>query len=209
MLVALATLPLAWRRRSPLAVLVVVSGAILTASLLTHHTAGMPPEAFLALIVGFYSVGAHCDDRRGLIGGGAVLSVLLAYDLLRGGLGQAHGSRPGAALIFAFAWLVGRDLRRRRRELGRLRDHAGRLEREREEKARTAVTEERARIARELHDVVAHSVSVMVVQAGAAEEVLLGRPDRVKAALAAIEATGRDALVDLRRLLGHAAPRAT
>ena len=94
-IIALVTVPLAWRRRAPLAVLLVVTGAVLAASLLIHHGDGMPLEAFLALILAFYSVGAHCDDRRGLLGGGADLAVLLAYDLLHGGLGQAYGSRPG------------------------------------------------------------------------------------------------------------------
>jgi signal transduction histidine kinase len=200
-IVAVVTVPLAWRRRRPLAVLVTVTGAVLAGSLLIHHTEGMPGEAFLALILAFYSVGAHCDDRRGLLGGGSGLAVLLSYDLVHGGLGQAHGSRPGAALIFAIAWLVGRDLRRRRRELVGLRDRASRLEREREEKARTAVTEERGRIARELHDVVAHSVSVMVVQAQAGPR-LLGEPEQARGAFRSIEASGREALVELRRLLG-------
>jgi signal transduction histidine kinase len=194
-------MPLAWRRRAPLAVLFLLTGAVLAASLLVHHADGMPVEAFLALILAFYSVGAHCDDRRGLLGGGADLAVLLSYDLVHGGLGQAHGSRPGAALIFAFAWLVGRDLRRRRREVARLQDRAAQLEHEREEKARTAVNEERGRIARELHDVVAHSVSVMVVQAQAGPR-LLDDPEQLRGTFRSIEASGREALIELRRLLG-------
>ena len=76
----------------------------------------------------------------------------------RGGVFQTHGARPAAWLVFAVAWLVGRDFRRRRGEVSLLRDRATRLEREREERARTAVAEERGRIACELHDVVAHSV---------------------------------------------------
>ena len=198
---ALITLPLAWRRRAPLAVLFVVSGAVLTGSLIAHHGNGMPLSAFLALILAFYSVGANCDDRRGAVGGGAALAVLLLYDLVHGGLGQAHGSRPGATLIFAVAWLIGRELRRRRRELMLLREHTARLEQEHDEQARTAVTEERGRIARELHDVVAHSVSVMVVQAQAGPH-LLEEPEQARAAFRSIEASGREALVELRRLLG-------
>jgi signal transduction histidine kinase len=200
-LFAFMTVPLAWRRQRPLAVMCTVTGSILAASLLVHHTDGMPVEAFLALILAFYSVGAHSEEWRGLLGGGADLAILLSYDLLHGGLGQAHGSRPAAALVFAFAWLVGRDMRRRRRELVDLRDRASRLEREREERARAAVTDERGRIARELHDVVAHSVSVMVVQAQAGTR-LLGDPDAARGAFRSIEASGREALVELRRLLG-------
>jgi signal transduction histidine kinase len=200
-IVALVTVPLAWRRRRPLAVLFTVTGAVLAGSLLIHHTDGIPVEAFLALILAFYSVGAHCADRRGLLGGGFDLAVLLSYDLVHGGLGQARGSRPGAALIFAVAWLGGRELRRRRRELNLLRERAARLEQEREERARTAVTEERGRIARELHDVVAHSVSVMVVQAQAGTR-LLDEPEQARGAFRSIETSGREALVELRRLLG-------
>src|SRR5690606_6491429 len=76
------------------------------------------------------------------------------------------------------------------------------LERERENRARIAVAEERARIARELHDVVAHSVSVMVVQASAAQRALRRDPDRSEEALEQVAATGRQSLVELRRLLG-------
>jgi signal transduction histidine kinase len=198
---ALVTVPLAWRRRAPLAALSATSGAILLGASLTSGGNGMPLAAFIALIVSFYSVGAHCDDRRGIVGGGAVLVVVLTYDLVRGGLGQSHGSRPGAALIFGFAWLVGRELRRRRRELALLRERTSRLEHEREEQARTAVIDERARIARELHDVVAHSVSVMVVQAQAGPR-MLADPDQAAAAFRSIETVGRQALVELRRLLG-------
>jgi signal transduction histidine kinase len=200
-LFALITVPLAWRRRAPLAVLGVVTGAVLAASLLVHHTNGMPLEAFLALIIAFYSVGAHCGDRRGMLGGGLDLAILFVYDLIHGGLGQAHGSRPGAAAIFALAWLGGREMRRRRRELSVLRERAARLEHEREERARAAVREERGRIARELHDVIAHSVSVMVIQAQAGPR-LLGDPEQVEGAFQSIESSGREALVELRRLLG-------
>lgn len=197
----LITAPLAWRRRTPIAVLFTVTAAVLASSLLVHHTDGMPVEAFLVLILAFYSVGANCNDRRALLGGGVDLTLLLSYDLVHGGLGQAAGSRPGAALIFAGAWLVGRERRRRRRELNLLRERAERLESEREERARKAVTEERGRIARELHDVIAHSVSVMVVQAQAGPR-LLDDAEKAGAAFHSIESSGREALVELRRMLG-------
>jgi signal transduction histidine kinase len=103
--------------------------------------------------------------------------------------------------VFRLAGLIGRDLRRRRREIALLRDRASRLEREREERAATAVVQERGRIARELHDVVAHGVSVMVVQAQAGPR-LLGDAELARAAFRSIEASGREALVELRRLLG-------
>jgi signal transduction histidine kinase len=198
---ALITLPLAWRRRRPLGVLFTIAGAVLVASLIAHHTNGMPGAAFFSLLVAFYSVGANCDDRRAVLGGGGAILILLTYDLVHGGLGKAHGSRPGAAVVFLLAGLIGRDLRRRRREIALLRDRASRLEREREERAATAVVQERGRIARELHDVVAHGVSVMVVQAQAGPR-LLGDAELARAAFRSIEASGREALVELRRLLG-------
>jgi len=85
-------------------------------------------------------------------------------------------------------------------QAARLRDLAGQLEIEREEKARTAVTEERSRIARELHDVLAHSVSVMVVQAQAAQRLLEGDQQDARQALGSIETTGRQALAEMRRI---------
>jgi signal transduction histidine kinase len=136
-----------------------------------------------------------------VLGGACALAAILSYDFTHGGLGQAHGSRPGASLLFAGAWLVGREMRRRRRVLALLRERASLLEHEREERARAAVIAERGRIARELHDVVAHSVSVMVVLAQAGPR-LLGTPQEAGNAFRSIEASGREALVELRRLLG-------
>ena len=200
-LLGLVTVPLAWRRRSPVAVLFTVAVALVVASFLVSHAGGVPIEVFLAVLVVYYSVGAHREERTAPLVGGSALAAIAAVDLARPGLYQAHGARPGAWLAFAIAWLVGREMRRRRRELSRLRDRARQLEHEREEKARTAVAEERGRIARELHDVVAHSVSVMVVQAQAGPR-LLGEPDQVRGVFRSIEASGREALVELRRLLG-------
>src|SRR5205085_10331606 len=158
------TLPLARRRRAPEAVLLIVIAALAVASVLAAHSGGVPVEVFLAMLVAFYSVGAHCPERRAPFVGGAALAAIAAIDLGRPGFLNAHGgARPGAWLALAVAWLVGRDLRRRRQAVAVLEDRATRLEREREENARTAVAQERGRIARELHDVVAHSVSVMVV----------------------------------------------
>jgi signal transduction histidine kinase len=115
----------------------------------------------------------------------------------------AHASRviPELAL-FAVFWVAGDNVRTRRAYLAELEARAARLEREREEKADRAVSEERARIARELHDVIAHNVSVMVVQASAGEEVFDSNPARARESLSAVASTGRAALAELRRLLG-------
>jgi signal transduction histidine kinase len=103
---------------------------------------------------------------------------------------------------FALAWVIGDSLRTRRAYYAQLEERAARLQREREAQARAAVAAERARIARELHDVVAHNVSVMVVQADGAAYVLDTSPEQAKQALGTISQTGRLALAEMRRLLG-------
>ncbi|ANP48648.1 signal transduction histidine kinase [Streptomyces griseochromogenes] len=103
---------------------------------------------------------------------------------------------------FALAWVLGDSMRTRRAYFAQLEERAARLEKEREAQAKVAVAAERARIARELHDVVAHNVSVMVVQADGAAYVLDAAPDQAKKALETISSTGRQALAEMRRLLG-------
>ena len=103
---------------------------------------------------------------------------------------------------FALAWVIGDSLRTRRAYYAQLEERAERLQREREAQSKAAVAAERARIARELHDVVAHNVSVMVVQADGAAYVLDSSPEQAKQALGTISQTGRLALAEMRRLLG-------
>ncbi|MDT0308949.1 histidine kinase [Streptomyces sp. DSM 44917] len=107
-----------------------------------------------------------------------------------------------ATIAFCSAWVLGDSLRTRRAYYAELEQRARRLEQERETQARIAVAAERARIARELHDVVAHNVSVMVVQADGAAYVLDTAPEQTRSALATISGTGRQALTEMRRLLG-------
>jgi signal transduction histidine kinase len=198
----LLTLPLAFRRRSPAAALLVPVATLVVASALVHHSTGVPVEIFLALLVAFYSVGAHCAERTAPFIGGLALVTIAGVDLSRPGFYNGSASpRPGAWLAFAIAWLVGRDMRRRREKVASLESRAERLEQEREQKAQLAVSEERARIARELHDIVAHGVSVIVAQARAGPH-LVGDPERASGAFRSIESSGREALNELRRLLG-------
>ncbi|MFD7069241.1 sensor histidine kinase [Streptomyces sp. NPDC059913] len=103
---------------------------------------------------------------------------------------------------FVLAWVLGDSMRTRRAYFRQLEERAARLEREREAQSKVAVAAERARIARELHDVVAHNVSVMVVQADGAAYVMDAAPDQAKQALETISSTGRQALAEMRRLLG-------
>ncbi|WP_405686800.1 sensor histidine kinase [Streptomyces sp. NBC_00057] len=103
---------------------------------------------------------------------------------------------------FVLAWVLGDSMRTRRAYFSQLEERAARLEREREAQSKVAVAAERARIARELHDVVAHNVSVMVVQADGAAYVMDAAPDQAREALETISSTGRQALAEMRRLLG-------
>src|SRR6266576_4795373 len=157
-LLLLVTLPLALRRRTPAATLLTAAGALVLGAFLVSHSNGVPVGVFLAMLLAFYSVGAHCDDRRSPLVGAIAVAAIAAADLARPGTFSASGTRPSAWLAFAIAWLVGRDLRRRRQRVAELEDRAERLEGEREEQAQLAVAEERGRIARELHDVIAHGV---------------------------------------------------
>jgi len=145
------------------------------------------------MVIAVYSVAAYCDRPRALIGGGLSLAVILI-------------SEPEdfivAGPLYSGVWLAGRLFRDRQQLAAALEERTAALEREQQETARLAIAEERARIARELHDVVAHSVSVMVVQAGAERLALGPGGDSTRETLAAIEKTGRQALGEMRRLLG-------
>lgn len=190
----LVTLPLALRRRFPLSVLCVVTGAMATETLITTPLQGM--SGLIAFVVAVYSVAAHTERRRALAG--LAISLVGAAALLS----DDPADYAFSAFTTGAPWLAGRGLRTARsraRELERL---TAQLTSEREERARLAVATERARIARELHDVVAHSVSTMVVQAEAGEALLDGHPERAREAFQSIQHTGREALAEMRRLLG-------
>lgn len=201
----LITLPLAWRRRAPTVVfaLVLVSAAPQIA-LIDEARSDQPPfQHWIALLVVFYSLGAHAERRRaivaGALGGGAFVGGDL-FKLLSGAAGL-EDTVP-AWFMIAAAYGVGFALRGERIQSTLLANRAERLEREREQKARLAVAEERVRIGRELHDIVAHAISVIVVQAQAGQRVLEGEQASAREALGSIETTGRQALVEMRRLLG-------
>ena len=195
--VLLQTLPLTVRRYWPRAVFAVTLGAALGTTVLTDS-----PTLPAGVVVALYTVAAHCD-RKTALRAALATGVLLVPALLvspRGGDGSALVIP--AFLLLAIGWVLGDNLRTRRAYLREVEDKAERLEREREENARRVAAEEQARIARELHDVIAHNVSVMVVQAAAAGDVFDSQPAKAREALASIEHTGREALTELRRLLG-------
>jgi signal transduction histidine kinase len=190
--------PLAWRRRAPVTVLVLASSAASIAAVLR-----VPSGQWIAVLIALYTVAANCDRRRSIWA--FVLTTGFFTALNVAGIWYADigvDSLIGNLLFFTTAWILGDNLRTRRAYTRELEDRAVRLEQAREADAQAAASAERGRIARELHDVVAHHVSVIAVQAGAARRVAETRPDSAKEALASIEATARQAGVELRRLLG-------
>jgi signal transduction histidine kinase len=195
-LVLLHTLPLVARRRFPGAVL-----AVCVASGLAFAALFMPPS-FLgpAMPVAVYSVAAY--GRRWVsVAGLAVAELGLAAVWLTPAMLE-RSTFPLFMGIIAVAWVLGHFVGDRQVYAAQLEERTAELERAREELARRAVTEERLRLARELHDVVAHAMSVIAVQSGVGAHVADSRPEEVGKALAAIEATSRAALEELRRLLG-------
>ncbi|MDT0463845.1 MULTISPECIES: sensor histidine kinase [Streptomyces] len=192
----------ALRRRLPEKMLLVALAMGLV-QLLVDQQPMIGDFAMLAIIYTVAADGARWASRTGLVGG------LCAGPLAMIRWPDAHSGTVGNAAIavfqtvpFALAWVLGDSLRTRRAYLAQLEERAARLEKEREAQAKVAVAAERARIARELHDVVAHNVSVMVVQADGAAYVLDAAPDQAKKALETISGTGRQALAEMRRLLG-------
>lgn len=188
----LMTLPLLVRRRAPLAVSVVVMGAFAVGSLL-DPTPLFPQTTGLAMVVAVYSVGAYAEKRVAQIG--------LVVCLLGIALG-ASGDVVVLGPLFAGIWFVGRLYRDRQSLAAALESQVIALHEDQEETARVAVAEERARIARELHDVVAHSLSLIVVQAGAERLALDQGTDSTRDTLISIERTGRQALTEMRQLVG-------
>jgi signal transduction histidine kinase len=195
--VLLQILPLAVRRYWPRAVFAITLGSALGLALLTDS-----PTLPVGVVVSLYTVAAHCDRKTSLRAALATGVLLLPSIFISPSGGDGGPLLLPAAALLAVAWILGDNLRTRRAYLRAVEDRAERLEREREENVRRAAAEEQARIARELHDVIAHNVSVMVVQAAAAGDVFDAQPGKAREALASIEKTGREALTELRRLLG-------
>jgi signal transduction histidine kinase len=160
-------------------------------------------EPFLVMLVALFSLGRHAEGRPLAIGAGLSAVLLLGAEVATVAAGRPALDALPTLLFWAVAGGLGHLLRRRHRETRQARDEAHRAKVERDAHAQRAAAEERTRIARELHDVVAHSLSVMVIQASV-EARLLGVDDHSSAArtLRTIEETGREALGELRRLLG-------
>ncbi len=189
-----------WRRRSPLLFTAVVGALAAVMHAFLIPTQDLPLIAAYFLLVVPYTVAAWADRRRAWIGlllllGGTAVSAVMAGH-------SDFWDVGGAVLILIAAWCSGRFIQARRVVNSELRRNAGRLVAEREDRARLAVAGERSRIARELHAVVARSVASMVVQTEATRTQLDQDAEQAKAAMETIEVTGRDALAEMRRILG-------
>ena len=188
--------PLLWRSRWPFPVFLVTAGIAFVQWLVGVRVLGD-----VALLIALYTVASREDRRTSLIAAGILeLGVLLA--LARWFHGAHIRSFVGLTGLVAAAGILGQNVRNRRRLLESLQERAARLELERDQQGRLAAAAERARIARELHDVVAHNLTVMVALADGATYTLRDSPDEAQAALETASRTGREALAEMRRLLG-------
>ena len=199
--------PLAWRSRYPLAVATTVAAADLADVAINGYHDSVPQ--LLALLLVQYSLGAHATNTWRLAAGEVAVLGVSVWSWL-GPQHEHSWSLLGDAALALAPMLAGLYVRQQRLRSAALERLAEQLGREQEERARTAVAEERNRIARELHDEVAHAMSVIAVQADAAEGALAHDPALVQKPLVAIRDTARAALADMRSVLGalHADERA-
>ena len=182
------SVPVAIRRRVPVRSLaIVLAGCLVTLVIGGEITRG----PFLPLAVVLYLVASTCRRSIALAGLAGSLGLLIAQGVLLHFDGLGSGNATAAGLVLTIFWMVGYLVQQRRTYVAHLRDRA----------ATDAVTRERLRIARELHDVVAHSMTVVTVQAGFGEYVFDSQPAEARAALGAIQAVSREALGEMQRML--------
>ena len=200
----LAALPLALRRRYPVPVAAVVTAAYMALGFLDYSSFG----GSISLVLAIYTLAAYAHVLTGLVitfgatAGSVTFLYVNRHALAENGLNVDVWTVGAQFLVYFGVWIVGRTVRTRRIYLRELEDRADRLERTASAELRAALAEERARMARELHDVVAHHVSVMTVQAAAARRMIDRAPERSVEAMQAVEETGRAALVEMRRIVG-------
>src|SRR6478736_1587983 len=191
------SLPFAIHRRYPLTAV-----GVTLVSLLCYAALNYAAYPGLGVFVLVFGVALHSPRRTSLI---TFVACLVAFSVALALQPSGVATRTtwiSTLLLTAVAWLAADNLRTRRQRWSALRERALRLETEREVEARRAVESERLRIARELHDVVAHSMSVIAVQSAVGHHVIDTNPEEARRALAAVETTSRAALVELRRMLG-------
>ena len=192
--------PLLARRRFPIGSLVASIVAVGLASLVDNQLIKHPFVGFAFALTIAFRFGMWPNRRTGLAGQAFLVATAGFVEF------RASNSKVGDfvwdLITFSVAWIVGFAVGEKFREVDEAKQRADFAEREREERARRAVADERARIARELHDVVGHSVSVMTVQASAVRVRLEDDQEQVRDALEVVEQTGREALAEMRRMVG-------
>jgi len=188
-LAVVVALPVGLRRRDPPGALIL---ALAGCSVIVAVGGEINRGPFLPLVFVLFTVAATCRRTVAVAGLAASLALLVVQGLILSFSGGGSGPATGVALILIIAWMVGITAQQRRSYTARVREQV----------AATAVTEERLRIARELHDVVAHSMTVAAVQAGFGEYVFDQEPAQAREALGAIQHVTREALADMQRLLG-------
>jgi len=191
------SLPYFFRRHAPFAVLVITTSALVAMSCFTFQSNVQSQM----LVVAAYTVGAYCSGGKRLF---SILWIAAGLIIVASvGIPDATGANILLSGAFYFAaYAIGSSFRNRRLLMEQLRQRAASAEHERDEEAKRAVADERLRIAQELHDVVAHSMGVIAVQAGVGAHVIDKDPDEAKKSLQAIAATSRSTLTEIRRLLG-------
>jgi signal transduction histidine kinase len=198
-LYGMAAMALVWRRTLPVAAAMTCAAFVVLGTGLGTDVDDMA-TSILVLVLPTYALGHEVEGRRAFLALAASMVAVVTVTILSGAVNPQNVGFPLGAQLAAFT--IGRLLRTRTLLTRTLADEAARLELDRALRAQAAVGEERARIAREMHDVVAHTMAIMVVQAGAARRVLDRDPAAAEQALGTVEETGRVALGELRRLLG-------
>jgi signal transduction histidine kinase len=198
--IAVVPLLLLARRRWPFGAVAALYLYCAAVSFASDRLIVYPFPTFLTVLAGCFLFGLLADRRQSLIG----LAIAIgAAAIVNHNNPIVHaGDYLFITIAFSIAWLAGFGLGIKFRQVEAAEERAARLEHEREERARLAVADERARIARELHDVVGHSVSVMTVQASAVRRLLQPEQEREREALLVVERTGREALAEMRRMVG-------
>jgi signal transduction histidine kinase len=198
--ILLIVLPLLARRRFPFGAPAAMGVAAALTSFVDRTVVPYDGVTFLVGCAALFLVGS-LRDRAQAVAGFVVAEGVLAV-VLHNHPTLGVGDFVVASIIFAIVWTIAFGVGRKSVEADEAKERANRAEREREERARVAVAEERARIARELHDVVGHSVSVMTVQASGVRRLLRPDQEREREALLIVERTGREALAEMRRMVG-------
>ena len=198
-LLMLETLPLIVRRRRPIPVLIVTLVATAFHASLVQ---GQVVNESLGALVALFTVAERYDRRAAVIAALGVAATFAVVIVAKTGSQVAVAGTIQTMLSVGIVVALGDWARTRRQYAAAIEENASLQESEREERSRRAVEDERERIARELHDIVTHHVSVIVIQAGAGLTALDRRPERVRTALEAIDRTSREALTDMRRMLG-------